>query len=236
MKNRIGILGNFNPHYEPHYSMNACFDAVKDRFEYEWLPTEMLDVNASLIPDKYQGIVAGSGPYKSKTGVINGIRYARENDIPFLGTCSGFGYAVLEFGQAIFNLENVYHPYEAADLAPGETFLQQLEFCCPDMHTINFRPLKNTLTSKIYSEAIEVHEESHCYYGIKNEMIDVFDKNGLVVSGRDDSGEPKIMEYNRNNFFIITLFLPQLKPGLTGPHPLLAAFLNAVEKHLPVVC
>jgi CTP synthase (UTP-ammonia lyase) len=230
MKKRIGILGNLNPDYQPHYRMNACFDEQNERFDYDWTPTETLVDDAPSVLKNYHGIVAGSGPYKSKTGIINGIRYARENNIPFLGTCSGFGYAVLEFGQSIFNLENVYHPYEAPDLPPNETFLQQLEFCSPDMHTISFKPVAGTLAGKIYSEATVVNEESHCYYGIKSEMIAVFDQNGFMVSGRDDSGEPKIMEYSKNDFFIITLFLPQLKQELSGRHPLLSAFFNSVEK------
>jgi CTP synthase (UTP-ammonia lyase) len=234
MKKRIAILGNINPLYEPHYSMNAFLDGIVDRFDYGWIPTEVLVDNAAQILKNYQGIIAGSGPYKSKAGVINGIRFARENNIPFLGTCSGFGYAVLEFGQSIFNLANVYHPYERTDLEPGETFLQPLEFCSPEMHTISFKPLTGTLTSSIYGGAALVGEESHCYYGIKNEMVAIFEKNGFIVSGRSDDGEPKIMEYSKNGFFIITLFLPQLKPGLTEAHPLLAAFCNLVEKESPV--
>ena len=211
-------------------------EAHNDRFDHEWVPTETLVDDAPSVLKKYAGIIAGSGPYKSKTGVINGIRYARQNNIPFLGTCSGFGYAVLEFGQSVFNLQNVYHPYEGIELAPNETFLQQLEFCSHEMHTISFKPVVGTLTSKIYGEAAIVQEESHCYYGIKNEMVAVFAENGFVVSGRDDSGEPKIMENSKNSFFIITLFLPQLKPGFTTQHPLLAAFFNSIEKDVPVVC
>src|ERR1700753_1965944 len=129
MKNRIAILGNLNPQYEPHYSMNAFFDSQQHAFDYDWVPTEMLTDDAGSILKKYQGIIAGSGPYQCKEGVINGIRYARENNIPFLGTCSGFGYAALEFGQSLFKLDQIYHPYENPDLPPNETFLQQLAFC-----------------------------------------------------------------------------------------------------------
>jgi CTP synthase (UTP-ammonia lyase) len=215
--------------------MNAYFNDLANRFEYEWVATEMLVGDAQSVLQKYQGIIAGSGPYKSKEGVIIGIRYARENNIPFLGTCSGFGYAVLEFGQSTFQLEQVHHPYEGIEMPPGETFLAPLGFCCPEMHTISFKAEAGTLTGRIYGEGAVVYETSHCYYGIKKEMVAVFDKNGFIVSGRDDDGEPKIMEYTKNDFFIITLFLPQLKAGLAEPHPLLAAFCRSVEKDLSFV-
>jgi CTP synthase (UTP-ammonia lyase) len=231
-KYKVAILGNMNADYEPHYTMNKCFMDFRETvdFNFEWVPTEALEDNAASILENYQGIVAGSGPYKSKAGVINGIRYARKNNIPFLGTCSGFGYAVLEFGQSIFNIDIVYHPYEKADLSPGETFLQQLIHCSTGMHTISFNPVEGTLTETTYNHAAIICEESHCVYGVNREMIDAFANEGLIVSGMDDEGEPKIMEYNRNDFFVITLFLPQLKSDRQNPHPLLSAFFKAVER------
>jgi CTP synthase len=61
-------------------------------------------------------------------------------------------------------------------------------------------------------------------------MIPVFEKAGLIASGMDDEGELKIMEYNRNDFFVITLFLPQFRSSLTEPHPLITAFFKSAAK------
>jgi CTP synthase (UTP-ammonia lyase) len=230
MKNKVAILGNWNGQYEPHVAMNKRLGEFSENIDFDWIPTEMLAESAMPVLNGYQGIVAGSGPYKSKQGIINGIRYARENNIPFLGTCSGFGYAVLEFGQSLFNLEAVYHPYEKADLPGNEIFLQPLNFCKYEMHAISFRPVDGTLTSKIYKTAGMVDEESHCTYGINSRMTAPFEREGLIVSGSDDEGEAKIMEYTRNDFFVITLFLPQLKRGLTGPHPLFATLIDHVKR------
>ncbi len=227
-KNKIGILGNFNEKYAPHFVMSKCFRDFQQTFDFdfEWIPTEALTESAETVLSDLTGIVAGSGPYKSKEGIINGIRYARENDIAFFGTCSGFGYAVLEFGQSIFNLETVDHPYENANLGPGETFLQKLAVCDVGMHTISFKPVKETLTNRIYGDAETVYEQCHCVYGVNAEMIDAFSKNGLIVSGFDAQGEAKIMEYVPNNFFVITLFLPQLRSDKQDPHPLISAFVK----------
>jgi CTP synthase (UTP-ammonia lyase) len=229
-KYKVAILGNINENYEPHFKINQCFNDFRETidFTFDWIPTEALEESAAGVLQAYQGIIAGSGPYKSKAGVINGIRYARKNNIPFLGTCSGFGYAVLEFGQSIFNLDAIYHPYENPALAPEETFLQKLLVCDVGMHTISFKPVDGTLTNRIYNSLAIVHEESHCVYGVNMEMIDVFKKAGLIVSGFDDEKEPKIMEYTPNDFFIIILFLPQLKSTVQKPHPLLFAFFKAI--------
>ena len=58
-------------------------------------------------------------------------------------------------------------------------------------------------------------------------MIQTFENEGLIVAGHNEENEPKLMEYSRNDFFIITLFLPQLKSGLQEPHPLISGFLEA---------
>ena len=148
-----------------------------------------------------------------------------------MGTCSGFGYAVLEMGQAISGLNVVHHPNEGLQLRSEEAFLQPLNVCNVGMHTIRFKPVQSTLTCSLYGETQMISEESHCNYGINRPMIDMFEKEGLIVSGYDNEGEPKIMEYIHNHYFVITLFLPQLKVGLKSPHPLLTAFFNTVKRN-----
>jgi CTP synthase (UTP-ammonia lyase) len=102
------------------------------------------------------------------------------------------------------------------------------------METISFNPLKGTLTDNIYSHQEIVNEESHCTYGVNRKMTEVFEKEGLIVSGTGEAGEPKIMEYNRNDFFVITLFLPQLRSSLQNPHPLISSFFKAAENKINV--
>lgn len=233
---KIGILGNLNEAYEPHYVMNKVFRELQQSlpFQFEWIPTETLDQDAPDTLCPFQGIIAGSGPYRSKEGVINGIRYARQNNIPFLGTCSGFGYAVLEFGQSLFHLDTVTHLNEGKPIPAGETFLQPLNVCSMDNHTICFQPVPATLTSQVYNHPKTICETSHCSYGINTHMIETFQKEGLIVSAKDEEGEAKIMEYRPNDYFIIVLFLPQLQSTPDQPHPLLTAFLNAAATRKPL--
>jgi CTP synthase (UTP-ammonia lyase) len=236
----IGILGDVNETYEPHYVMTRVFRDMQQHilFQFQWIPTESLIHDAPQTLHPFQGIVAGSGPYRSKEGVINGIRYARQNNIPFLGSCSGFGYALLEFGQSVFDLETVRHLNEGIPLAPNETFLQPLNFCSMENHSICFKTCPGTFTSLVYGDGEPICEVTHCSYGVHRDMIPVFASAGLVVSAQDEEGEPKIMEYNRNDYFVIVLFLPQLQSTPEHPHPLIAGFLKAAgnqgaTEHMP---
>jgi len=73
---KVGILGNINENYEPHSAMNKCLKDLQETtdFDFEWVPTEILTRNAPEVLNTFHGIIAGSGPYKSKEGVIQGIR------------------------------------------------------------------------------------------------------------------------------------------------------------------
>lgn len=226
---KIAILADFKPGYRPHMAMHECFEGLQDSFgfAFEWLPTELLANRADTILSNYNGIIAGSGPYQSKQGIINGIRYARLNNIPFMGTCSGFGYAVLEFGQWFFGLSDVFHPYEYPGLPPGQTFLQPLNSCPTEMVPISFTPVTGTLAADIYKNRTQVQELSHCVYGVNAAMIPDFTAAGFFPSGMDRDNETKIIEYRPNDFFIITLFLPQLNPDGNEPNQLIGRFLHA---------
>ena len=90
-----------------------------------------------------------------------------------------------------------------------------------------FKSCPGTLTSRVYNHGETISEVTHCSNGVHRNMIPIFAQEGLVVSAQDEDGEPKIMEYTRNDYFVIVLFLPQLQSAPDHPHPLIAAFVNA---------
>jgi CTP synthase (UTP-ammonia lyase) len=89
---RIGILGDFNPAYHSHFATNAAlYDAanrMKVPLQQRWIPTPSLaGAGFERILRRWDGLVASPGsPYDSFAGMLNGIRFAREWDWPFVGT------------------------------------------------------------------------------------------------------------------------------------------------------
>lgn len=89
---RIGVIGDFEPAYHSHFATNAAlYDAaakLKTALYLRWLPTPDLDApGAERILARYDGLVASPGsPYRSFTGMLRGIEYARVRDWPFTGT------------------------------------------------------------------------------------------------------------------------------------------------------
>ena len=89
---RIGIIGDFNPSYPSHVATNEALNqaarALSLAMDYSWLPTQSLDGEGSeTILRKLDGLWCAPGsPYKSILGALKAIRFARENDRPFIGT------------------------------------------------------------------------------------------------------------------------------------------------------
>jgi CTP synthase (UTP-ammonia lyase) len=89
---QIGILGDFNPQYHTHPATNAAIQhaarKLKMAVEPHWVPTASLEgVKREDLLQIFDGLLASPGsPYKSFQGMLNGIKFARKHDWPFVGT------------------------------------------------------------------------------------------------------------------------------------------------------
>lgn len=228
----IALIGDYKPTYKPHYEAIAVLEDFQRAmpFSFVWIPTAQLAQNADAILADFSGIWAGSGPYLSKAGILNGIQFARQSNIPFLGTCSGFGYTVLEFARSQFRLAEVHHPNEGVPVSPDEMFLHPLAVCGIGTHEITFTVRPGTLAHEIYQTTGNptgpIQELSNCSYGIHPDQVTRFAEHGLRVVADDETGEGKMLEYARNDFFMATLFYPHLNSTAEKPHPILQTFLT----------
>jgi len=89
---QIGIIGDYDPEYAMHRATNAALEAagrgLDAGVDYEWVTTDSI-----APPDdprrltRFDGLwAAPGGPYRSLDGALTSIRFARERDIPFVGT------------------------------------------------------------------------------------------------------------------------------------------------------
>ncbi|MGB7866323.1 MAG: hypothetical protein WCF74_23225, partial [Candidatus Sulfotelmatobacter sp.] len=107
---RIGILGDFNPEFRSHHatpdSLQHAARKLNLKLESEWIPTPSLTApGAEKTLETFDGLWASPGsPYKSFDGMLKGIEFARRRDWPFLGTCAGFQYALIEFARNVLGI------------------------------------------------------------------------------------------------------------------------------------
>jgi CTP synthase (UTP-ammonia lyase) len=87
---KIGVIGDFNSEYPSHIATNAAInhagDALGITVEPQWVPTTTLEIQLASLA-QFDALWCSPGsPYRSMAGALQGIRFAREHDWPFIGT------------------------------------------------------------------------------------------------------------------------------------------------------
>ncbi|HSB69109.1 MAG TPA: hypothetical protein VLT62_07245 [Candidatus Methylomirabilis sp.] len=88
----IGVIGDFNPESSSHTATNSALQHAAAPLHLavsvSWVPTPELD--HGLAPERlspFHGILCSPGsPYRSMSGALAGITFARERGWPFFGT------------------------------------------------------------------------------------------------------------------------------------------------------
>ena len=238
----IGIIGDFNPEKPSHIATDAALKHAADFLSLdlrpEWLGTGNLrrkSVKDTIV--QYQGLFAAPGtPYFFADGAIKGIRLAREMNIPFLGTCGGYQYTLLEFARNVAGMTNAVH----TELTRQADMPLLVKIACsvdkakgpvgPRMlGTFDINLVPGTEAFKLYGKT-KISESYSCNYELNPEYQGRLVESGLTISGIDNDGKARIIEVHNKRFFIATGFLPQLNSTPENPHPLIMAFLKAAAE------
>ncbi len=109
---RIALVGDYNPDVIAHQAIPLAIDdaaAVLDlTADYDWLATTELTSPEDLVGYDAIWLVPAS-PYKNTAAAFIAARYARENSIPFLGTCGGFQHALIEYARNVLGWHDAAH-------------------------------------------------------------------------------------------------------------------------------
>ncbi|MGU3412260.1 CTP synthase [Enterobacteriaceae bacterium C34A] len=222
---RIALVGDFNPEVIAHQAIPLAIDdaaAVQElTADYDWLATTDIQSAEDLVGYDAIWLVPAS-PYKNAQGAFITIRYARENSIPFLGTCGGFQHAIIEYARNVLGWHDAAH---AETDSEGRMVIAPLS--CSLVEKSDAIELRsNTLIARAYGrETIE--EGYHCNYGISPEFASELEEGALRVTGWDEEGEIRAVELITHPFFVGTLFQHERNALAGRPAPLVHAFLRA---------
>jgi CTP synthase (UTP-ammonia lyase) len=76
----------------------------------------------------------------------------------------------------------------------------------------------------------QLEERYNCNFGLNHHFRDQLISHGFVVAGTDEMGDTRILELPQNDYFIATLFQPQLSSTGENPHKLILAYLKRAEE------
>lgn len=222
---KVGIIGDYELQRPSHRATNEalshCADYLNINLELQWLPTKSLEINVSERISKFDGLWCAPGVYESMTGVLNAIQFAREKDYPFIGTCAGFQYTVIEYARNKLGLIEAEH----AEYDPTASNLIITALSCSLVgETQNIFINKNSSIYKFYNKT-EAEERFSCNFGLNPTYRNLIDESGLKIVGTDGNNEVRILELPQNKFYLATLFQPQLSSVPANPHKLIVAYL-----------
>lgn len=223
---KIGIVGEYYENFKPHSLLNQSLDWLKENedFQYEWLDTLRVKDEGSKLLSQYSGIWSAPGsPFKSLDGALQAIKYARENNVPHLGTCAGLQHTIIEFARNVLGVADAQH--EEYDSTSNTLFISRLA-CSLAGKTMSIRIEEGTLAHRCYQSTRSV-EDYYCNFGINPEFKSRLNHPMLKISGIDQDNEIRIIEIPQNDFFLATLFVPQSRAKREHPHPIIKTFVQA---------
>ena len=236
---RIGILGDFNPDFRSHHATNDALQHAAAKLqitvESAWVPTpSLLEAKGVKALESFDGLWASPGsPYHSMEGMLKGIEFARSRDWPFLGTCGGFQYALIECARNVLGIKDA----DTAENNSGSKNIVIYPVACavPDQKKgapklsgkvpeIRLRP--GSYLQSFYGKDTAT-EEFFCNFEVNPDYEWAAIEAGFPVAARGAKSEIRAIESPTHRFYIATLYQPQLSSKAKEPHPLVLAFVQA---------
>lgn len=201
----------------------------------KWVDSETItDENADEIFADISGIIVPGGFGKRGIdGKLTAIKYARENNIPFLGLCLGMQLSIVEFARNVLG----YRDAHSIELNPATT--HPVISLMPDQEGVTdiggtlrlgSYPCvldKDSKAFQLYGKEL-IHERHRHRYEVNNDYRNDLTAKGMNLSGISPDGRIiEMIEIPSHQFFVATQAHPELKSRPNRPHPLFLGFVNA---------
>jgi CTP synthase len=177
-------------------------------------------------------VVPGGFGARGTDGKVDAIRYARENDVPFLGLCLGFQMAVVEFARNVLGYEGAHSaemepdtPHPVIDILPEQYEVEDMGGTMRlGAHETHIEP--GTLAHELYGSDTCTERHRH-RYEVSPRYIQAFEDAGLVFSGTAGN-RMEILELPDHPYFLGTQFHPEFRSRPGRASPPFVGFLDAV--------
>ncbi len=211
--------------------------------QIDWISSEELEKGRGLDRlEKVAGIVVPGGfGYRGIEGKVIAAKYARENNVPYLGLCLGMQVMCIEKMRSIVGSDdpnstefNHTTHYPVIDLMPEQRDISDMGGTMR-LGSYPCALVPGTRAARAYGTAM-VHERHRHRFEFNNAYRDQLTKNGLVISGLSPDGRlVEIAELADHPFMVGSQFHPEFKSRPNRPHPLFKAFVEAAAAQLDKV-
>ncbi|CAD6230586.1 unnamed protein product [Miscanthus lutarioriparius] len=225
--------------------------AMKRKLVVEWVPScDLEDSSAKETPEAHKKawkllkgadgvLVPGGFGDRGVQGKILAAKYARENNVPYLGICLGMQIAVIEFARSVMKLQGANSTeFDPATTSPCVIFMPegsktQMGATMRLGSRRTYFHVNGCKSAKLYGNASSVDERHRHRYEVNPDMVLDFERAGLQFVGKDESGKRMgIIELPSHKFFIGAQFHPEFKSRPGKPSPLFLGLIAAASGQL----
>ena len=237
----IGIVGKYVEYEDSYKSLKEALVhgalAYNLKLGVNWIEAEGLESKEQSVQAQLEAVdgilVPGGFGKRGIEGMLKGIRYARENKVPYFGICLGMQTACIEFARNVCGLEQA-NSSEFDPATPHRVIYKLRELRGVEELGGTMRlgawPCRlepGTLAQQAYGQA-EISERHRHRYEFNREYESLLTAAGLRISGATPDGTyVEIVEIPEHPFFLGCQFHPEFKSKPLEPHPLFRSFIKA---------
>jgi CTP synthase len=243
----IGITGKYTSVRDSYASIINALEhagiALGCDVRIKWIETTAVtDKTAGKHLDDVDGIIVPGGfGTRGAEGKISCIKYARENDMPYLGLCFGFQMAVIEFARNLCGMEKANSseiepkcPEAVIDILPEQ---KKIEGLGGNMR-LGGRDIElrsQSMAWRLFGEADQVRMRFRHRYEVDPQYIERLESAGLIFSGKAPNHPiMQILEIPSHPFFMGTQAHPCLTSRPLRPQPMFVGLVAAaMQRHYP---
>ncbi|XP_020684024.1 CTP synthase 1 [Dendrobium catenatum] len=252
---RIAMVGKYTGLSDSYLSvLKALLHAsvtCRRKLVVDWVPaSDLEDATAKEEPDVHKKawnllkcadgvLVPGGFGDRGVEGKILAAKYARENNIPYLGICLGMQISVIEFSRHVMNLRDANSTeFDPNTKNPCVIFMPEVSatHMGGTMRLGSRRTyfqVKNCKSAKLYGNVKFVDERHRHRYEVNPEMVMQLERSGLAFVGKDeDGGRMEILELSSHPFYVGVQFHPEFKSRPGKPSALFLGLIAASSGQL----
>jgi len=236
----LGLVGKYVELPDAYKSISESFihagAALETKVNTTWIHSEKItEANFSEKLKDFDGILVAPGfGHRGIEGKILAVKFARENDIPFLGICLGMQCAVIEFGRNVLKLEDAHStemyrntPHPVIDIMEEQKMVTEMggtmrlgAYACEIK--------KGTNAYNAYHKK-NINERHRHRYEFNNKYLEEYENAGMKASGiNPDTNLVEIVEIPELRWFTGVQFHPEYSSTVLKPHPIFKGFVNAM--------
>ncbi len=241
---KIGLIGKYVELQDSYKSILEAFihAGAVNEVKVKVISIHSEHIDKSNIKEKFEGLhgilVAPGFGERGIEGKIDAVRYARENNLPYLGICLGMQMAVIEFSRNVLGLKNANStemnpetPFPVIDLMDAQKNIID-KGGTMRLGSWKCNLVKESIAGETYDH-ITIEERHRHRYEYNNEYRSQLEAAGLKTSGiNPDTGLVEIIEIENHPWFVGVQYHPEYKSTVANPHPLFVSFVNAANEHL----